>query len=348
MPFFDVDKFEIYQTMGWSSLSSPSSHHHHRHHHSQPIDFSLYDIAVASFGGAVALAPRRPRPVTVPNTLRLFSAAGRLLATVPLEVGATANICDMAWSDDEALHVLLDDGAVLRYSLTGAVSTVTASIFDASNTKGGGVGLERVLMAHVWARGCVALSDTLQVYVIEDWRTRPRPTRLHNPNLDPRNLPTAIAVVEAVHNISNRLEVFFALWQHGVEGASVAVVDGRHSELHPLVLGGEMMQMMLDKKEKERRRTRKGSAGGGNDSGSDSSFSEPIASIPGDGVRDNNDHYHHDNDAAATFHHSSPPPLAAPIKLLAVHPGGVLRRSSHRQRDHRRLRCRLLFAGASA
>ena len=155
--------------------------------------------------------------------IRLFTAAGELLATLPSEV---SNIVGMNWTSKEQLVVVSDDGTVILYSVHGERLASFSALPNEAKADG-------VAEVDFWPDGLVVRTGLKsELWAITSW-SNPRPVRLADALLD--RPPTSMVVLGQEHGC----EVMLA-----TANGSIICVDGNQAQ-DQLLTSGPFARMAL-------------------------------------------------------------------------------------------------------
>ncbi|KAG5520419.1 hypothetical protein RHGRI_033113 [Rhododendron griersonianum] len=172
------------------------------------VDLSRNKVACAPFGGPIAVIRDDSKIVqlyaeSALRKLRIFNCAGVQIAeTVWKNPGG--RLIGMAWTDDQILVCVTQDGTVYRYN-------IHAEVVESNVSMGQECFEHSVVECVFWGNGTVCINEANQLFCIQDFKN-PNPIKLANPNLE--ELPLCMAVIEPQYTMSGNVEVLLAVEDH--------------------------------------------------------------------------------------------------------------------------------------
>ncbi|KAJ9685966.1 hypothetical protein PVL29_015044 [Vitis rotundifolia] len=169
------------------------------------IDLSRNKVAGAPFGGPIAVIRDDSKIVqlyaeSALRKLRIFNSAGvQISETVWKHPGG--RLVGMAWTDDQTLICVVQDGTVFRYN-------VHAELQEPNISMGKECFEQNVVECVFWGNGMVCITEANQIFCISDFKN-PNPCKLADPNLD--EYPLCVAVIEPQYTMSGNVEVLLAV-----------------------------------------------------------------------------------------------------------------------------------------
>lgn len=187
------------------------------------VDLGRNKVACAQFGGPIAVIRDDSKIVqlyaeSALRKLRIFNCAGvQISETVWRNPGG--RLIGMAWTDDQVLVCVTQDGTVYRYNIHAEPIEPNISIgkecFENS-----------VVECVFWGNGMVCMNEANQLFCISDFQN-PKPIQLANSNLE--EFPLCMAVIEPQYTMSGNVEVLLGVNDHVIlveEDAVQQVGDG--------------------------------------------------------------------------------------------------------------------------
>ncbi|KAJ9697875.1 hypothetical protein PVL29_007144 [Vitis rotundifolia] len=141
------------------------------------IDLSRNKVASAPLGRPIAV---------IRDNSKIKHPGGRLVG--------------MAWTDDQTLICVVQDGTIFRYN-------VHAELQEPNISMGKECFEQNVVECVFWGNGMVCITEAHQIFCISDFKN-PNPCKLADPNLD--EYPLCVAVFEPQYTMSGNVEVL--LW----------------------------------------------------------------------------------------------------------------------------------------
>uniref|UniRef100_A0A5B7BBB9 Protein VACUOLELESS1 n=1 Tax=Davidia involucrata TaxID=16924 RepID=A0A5B7BBB9_DAVIN len=172
------------------------------------VDLSRNKVACASFGGPIAVIRDDSKIVqlyaeSALRKLRIFNSAGvQISETVWRNPGG--RLIGMAWTDDQTLVCLTQDGTVYRYN-------VHAELVEPNISMGKECFEHSVVECVIWGNGMVCINEANQVFCIPDFKN-PKPCKLADTNLE--EFPLCTAVIEPQYTMSGNVEVLLGVEDH--------------------------------------------------------------------------------------------------------------------------------------
>ncbi|XAR49507.1 hypothetical protein NMG60_11032733 [Bertholletia excelsa] len=172
------------------------------------VDLSRNKVACAPFGGPIAVIRDDSKIVqlyaeSALRKLRIFNSAGVQIAeTVWRNPGG--RLVGMAWTDDQILVCITQDGTVYRYN-------VHAELIEPNVSMGQECFEQSVVECVFWGNGVVCINEANQLFSIPDFKN-PSPCKLADPNLE--ELPLCAAVIDPQYTMSGNVEVLLGVEDH--------------------------------------------------------------------------------------------------------------------------------------
>ncbi|XP_052210322.1 protein VACUOLELESS1 [Diospyros lotus] len=174
------------------------------------VDLSRNKVACAPFGGPIAAIRDDSKIVqlyaeSALRKLRIFNSAGVQIAeTVWRNPGG--RLIGMAWTDDQVLVCVTQDGTVYRYN-------IHAEPIEPNLSMGKECFENSVVECVFWGNGLVCINEANQLFCIPDFKN-PRPGKLADPGLE--EPPLCAAVIEPQYTMTGNVEVLLAVEDHVV------------------------------------------------------------------------------------------------------------------------------------
>ncbi|XP_062105731.1 protein VACUOLELESS1 [Humulus lupulus] len=201
------------------------------------MDLTRNKVACAPFGGPIAVIRDDSKIVQLHSEsalrkLRIFNSAGvQLSETVWKNSGG--RLIGMAWTDDQTLACIVQDGTVYRYN-------IHAELLEPNISMGKECFEQNVVDCVFWGNGVVCITESIQLFCIPDFKN-PKSMQLANPGIE--EPPHCMAVIEPQYTMSGNVEVLL-----GVDGAYVlAVEEDGVQELGVEVLRGPLQKMAVSR-----------------------------------------------------------------------------------------------------
>ncbi|XP_003740727.1 vacuolar protein sorting-associated protein 16 homolog [Galendromus occidentalis] len=187
-------------TQGWSPLGADTNYrklelYEMQWHAQLPVHLQDFLVAVAPFGGAIALL-RKDRVGKPGEWIHVFSAAGSPIKNIRWEGGAISNL---GWSASEELVVVSVDGSVHVFPLDPHIVRVKTSFTLGKEAKDLGVIDSRVFNSrHNGSTGVAVLTAAYRFFVVKSLQD-PRTNALKEIGLD--SPPSCWQVVSTADNL---------------------------------------------------------------------------------------------------------------------------------------------------
>lgn len=201
------------------------------------FDLGRNKVACAPFGGPVAVIRDDSKIVqlyaeSALRKLRIFNSAGvQLSETVWKNPGG--RLIGMAWTDDQILVCIVQDGTIYRYN-------IHAEHLESNISMGKECFEQNVVDCVFWGNGVVCITEANQLFCIADFKN-PKPTKLADPAI--QELPHCMAVIEPQYTMSGNVEVLL-----GVDDAVVlSVEEDAVQQLGAEVLRGPLQRMVVSR-----------------------------------------------------------------------------------------------------
>lgn len=201
------------------------------------IDLGRNKVACAPFGGPIAVIRDDSKIVqlyaeSALRKLRIFNSAGvQLSETVWKNPGG--RLIGMAWTDDQTLVCVVQDGTIYRYN-------IHAELLEPNISMGKECFEQNVVECVFWGNGMVCITEANQLFCIADFKN-PNPIKLADPGIE--ELPHCMAVIEPQYTMSGNVEVLL-----GVDDASVlAVEEDGVQQLGVEMLRGPLQKMVVSR-----------------------------------------------------------------------------------------------------
>ncbi|XP_042479064.1 protein VACUOLELESS1 [Macadamia integrifolia] len=172
------------------------------------MDLNRNKVACAPFGGPIAVIRDDSKIVqlyaeSALRKLRIFNCAGvQLSETVWKNPGG--RLVGMAWTDDQTLVCVVQDGTVYRYN-------IHAELQEPNISMGKECFEQNVVECVFWGNGMVCITEAYQIFCIPDFNN-PKPCKLAETTIE--ELPLCMAVIEPQHTMSGNVEVLLAVNDH--------------------------------------------------------------------------------------------------------------------------------------
>ncbi|RRT78535.1 hypothetical protein BHE74_00004630 [Ensete ventricosum] len=172
------------------------------------IDLSRHRIAAAPFGGPVAAIRDDSKIVqlyaeSARRKLLIFNAAGRALASAIWDRPG-GRLVGMAWTDDQVLVCVVQDGTVYRYNVHAELCAPQFSMGKECFEQG-------VVECVFWGNGMVCITEGFQIFCVPDFKN-PVPCKLSDPGID--EYPLCVAVIDPQYTMSGNVEVLLGVGDH--------------------------------------------------------------------------------------------------------------------------------------
>ncbi|CAL9166156.1 unnamed protein product [Musa hybrid cultivar] len=172
------------------------------------IDLSRHRIAAAPFGGPVAAIRDDSKIVqlyaeSARRKLLIFNAAGRALASAIWDRPG-GRLVGMAWTDDQVLVCVVQDGTVYRYNVHAELCAPQFSMGKECFEQG-------VVDCVFWGNGMVCITEGFLIFCVPDFKN-PVPCRLSDPGID--EYPLCVAVIDPQYTMSGNVEVLLGVGDH--------------------------------------------------------------------------------------------------------------------------------------
>ncbi|URE32371.1 vacuolar protein sorting-associated protein 16 [Musa troglodytarum] len=172
------------------------------------IDLSRHRIAAAPFGGPVAAIRDDSKIVqlyaeSARRKLLIFNAAGRALASAIWDRPG-GRLVGMAWTDDQVLVCVVQDGTVYRYNIHAELCAPQFSMGKECFEQG-------VVECVFWGNGMVCITEGFQIFCVPDFKN-PVPCKLSDPGID--EYPLCVAVIDPQYTMSGNVEVLLGVGDH--------------------------------------------------------------------------------------------------------------------------------------
>ncbi|KAF4373221.1 hypothetical protein F8388_010477 [Cannabis sativa] len=201
------------------------------------MDLTRNKVACAPFGGPIAVIRDDSKIVQLHSEsalrkLRIFNSAGvQLSETVWKNSGG--RLIGMAWTDDQTLACIVQDGTVYRYN-------IHAELLEPNISMGKECFEQNVVDCVFWGNGVVCITESNQLFCIPDFKN-PKSVQLANPGIE--EPPHCMAVIEPQYTMSGNVEVLL-----GVDDAYVlAVEEDGVQQLGFEVLRGPLQKMAVSR-----------------------------------------------------------------------------------------------------
>ncbi|XP_077252312.1 vacuoleless1 (VCL1) [Tasmannia lanceolata] len=171
----------------------------------QRMDLTRHRIACAQFGGPIAVIRDDSKIVqlyaeSARRKLHIFNSAGVLLASTVWDRPG-GRLVGMAWTDDQTLICVVQDGTVYRYN-------IHAELQEPHISMGKECFEQNVVECVFWGNGMVCLTEGNQIFCISDFKN-PNPCKLSDPVLE--EYPLCVAVIEPQYTMSGNVEVLLGV-----------------------------------------------------------------------------------------------------------------------------------------
>lgn len=201
------------------------------------VELSRNKVACAPFGGPIAVIRDDSKIVqlrgeSAQRKLRIFNSSGLLLGeTIWKHPGG--RLIGMAWTDDQTLVCLVQDGTVFRY-------TIHAEIIEPNISMGKECFERNVVDCVFWGNGVVCITESNQLFCISDFQN-PNPVQLADPGIE--DPPHCMAVIEPQYTMSGNVEVLLGISEPWV----LAVEEDGVQQLGVDVLRGPLQKMAVSR-----------------------------------------------------------------------------------------------------
>ncbi|CAL9013237.1 unnamed protein product [Prunus brigantina] len=201
------------------------------------VELNRNKVACAPFGGPIAVIRDDSKIVqlggeSAQRKLRIFSSSGHLLGeTIWKHPGG--RLIGMAWTDDQTLVCLVQDGTVFRY-------TIHAELLEPSISMGQECFERNVVDCVFWGNGLVCITETNQLFCISDFKN-PNPVKLADPEIE--DPPLCMAVIEPQYTMSGNVEVLLGIG----DACVLAVEEDGVQQLGLEVLRGPIQKMAVSR-----------------------------------------------------------------------------------------------------
>ncbi|GMN54967.1 hypothetical protein TIFTF001_024090 [Ficus carica] len=201
------------------------------------VDLSRNRVACAPFGGPIAVIRDDSKIVQLHSEsalrkLRIFNSAGVLLSETVWK-NSGGRLVGMAWTDDQTLACVVQDGTVYRYNLH-------AELLEPNISMGKECFEQNVVDCVFWGNGLVCITESNQLFCLSDFKN-PNPSKLADPGIE--DPPHCMAVIEPQYTMSGNVEVLL-----GVGDAYVlAVEEDGVQQLGLEVLRGPLQKMAVSR-----------------------------------------------------------------------------------------------------
>lgn len=172
------------------------------------IDLSRNKVACAPFGGPIAVIRDDSKIVqlyaeSALRKLRIFNSAGvQISETVWKHPGG--RLIGMAWTDDQNLVCVVQDGTIFRYNIHGELQEPNISM-------GPEFFEQNVVECIFWGNGMVCITEANLIFCVPDFKN-PNPCKLADPELE--DYPLCAAVIEPQYTMSGNVEVLLGVGDH--------------------------------------------------------------------------------------------------------------------------------------
>ncbi|XP_074556123.1 protein VACUOLELESS1 [Curcuma longa] len=172
------------------------------------IDLSRHRVAAAPFGGPVAAIRDDSKIVqlyaeSARRKLLIFNAAGRPLASAVWDRPG-GRLVGMAWTDDQVLVCVVQDGTVYSYNVHAELCAPQFSLGKECFEQG-------VVECVFWGNGMVCITEGFQIFCVPDFKN-PVPCKLADPGIE--EYPLCVAVIEPQYTMSGNVEVLLGVGDH--------------------------------------------------------------------------------------------------------------------------------------
>ncbi|KAL5571351.1 hypothetical protein UlMin_020948 [Ulmus minor] len=201
------------------------------------MDLSRNKVACAPFGGPIAVIRDDSKIVQLHaesalRKLRIFNCAGvQLSETVWKNPGG--RLIGMAWTDDQILACIVQDGTVYRYN-------IHAELIEPNIAMGKECFEQNVVDCVFWGNGMVCITESNQIFCIPDFKN-PIPCKLADPGIE--EPPLSMAVIEPQYTMSGNVEVLLGIGDAYV----LAVEEDGVQQLGLEVLRGPLQKMAVSR-----------------------------------------------------------------------------------------------------
>ncbi|KAL5731811.1 vacuolar protein sorting-associated protein 16 [Ranunculus cassubicifolius] len=185
------------------------------------VDLARYKVACAPFGGPIAVIRDEAKIVkllaeSAHRKLDIYNSAGVLLSSRKWDRPG-GRLIGMAWTEDQNLVCVVQDGTVYQYNIRGELHEPNISL-------GKECFEQNVLECVFWGNGMVCITESNQIFCISDFRN-PNPCKLADPMLE--EFPLCVAVIEPQYTMSGNVEVLLGVNDYVfiVDEESVQQVD---------------------------------------------------------------------------------------------------------------------------
>ncbi|KAK4278953.1 hypothetical protein QN277_016723 [Acacia crassicarpa] len=201
------------------------------------FDLGRNKVACAPFGGPIAVIRDDSKIVqlyaeSALRKLRIFNSAG-VQSSETVWKNPGGRLIGMAWTDDQILVCIVQDGTIYRYN-------IHAEHLEPNISMGKECFEQNVVDCVFWGNGVVCITEANQLFCIADFKN-PKPTKLADPAI--QELPHCMAVIEPQYTMSGNVEVLL-----GVDDAVVlSVEEDAVQQLGAEVLRGPLQKMVVSR-----------------------------------------------------------------------------------------------------
>lgn len=201
------------------------------------MDLSRHRVACAPFGGPIAAIRDDSKIVqlyaeSARRKLLIFNSAGLPLASAVWDRPG-GRLVGMAWTDDQILVCVVQDGTVYRYDVRAELCAPHFSMGSDCFEHG-------VVECVFWGNGMVCITENFQIFCVPDFDD-PKPYKMADPGLD--EYPLCVAVIDPRYTMSGNVEVLL-----GVGDRVVAVDDEGTQDLGREIAPLQRMAISLNGK----------------------------------------------------------------------------------------------------
>ncbi|XP_008811095.2 protein VACUOLELESS1 [Phoenix dactylifera] len=169
------------------------------------MDLARHRVACAPFGGPIAAIRDDSKIVqlyaeSARRKLHIFNSAGVHLASAAWDRPG-GRLVGMAWTDDQSLVCVVQDGTVYRYNLRAELSAPQFSMGKECFEQG-------VVECVFWGNGMICLTEDRQIFCVPDFKN-PKPCKLADPGIE--EYPLCVTVVEPQYTMSGNVEVLLGV-----------------------------------------------------------------------------------------------------------------------------------------
>ncbi|KAF5202708.1 Vacuoleless1 [Thalictrum thalictroides] len=170
------------------------------------VDLTRNRVACAPFGGPIAVIRDDAKIVqlfaeSALRKLNIYNSAGLLLSSTRWDRPG-GRLVGMAWTDDQILVCVVQDGTVHRFNIRG-------ELLQQGNVSLGKECFEQNVVECVfWGNGMVCITEGFQLFCIPDFKN-PNSCKLADPILE--ELPLCITVIEPQYTMSGNVEVLIGV-----------------------------------------------------------------------------------------------------------------------------------------